>query len=233
MIKLINISKTYSNKFSSEKKIVLENINFSIKENEILALMGPSGSGKTTIARIILGLEKPDEGSVIYKNVDLCKLSKKDFKPFRKEIQLISQKPSSFFDPSVKLGKSIVEPLKNFKIKLESKRKRIEELLDDLKLDHKILTRYPHQVSGGEIQRLSILRALLLEPKLLILDEATSMLDISVQAQILHLLKEIKNKTSYLFISHNEEVVNLFSDRVIKLYCPSKQHTQEEFGKYY
>ena len=219
MIDVIGINKTFSGKRQAEKKIVLENLSFSIMEDEILALMGPSGCGKTTVARIILGLEKSDDGSVIYKGADLCRLSKREFKPFRKEIQLISQKPSSFFDPSIKLGKSIVEPLKSFKIPIESKAERIEELLDELKLDDKILTRYPHQVSGGEIQRLSILRALLLDPRILILDEATSMLDISVQAQILHLLKElkIKNKMSYLFISHDEEVVNLFADRIIKL----------------
>lgn len=219
MIDVIGINKTFSGKRQAEKKIVLENLSFSIMEDEILALMGPSGCGKTTVARIILGLEKSDDGSVIYKGVDLCRLSKREFKPFRKEIQLISQKPSSFFDPSIKLGKSIVEPLKSFKIPIKSKAERIEELLDELKLDDKILTRYPHQVSGGEIQRLSILRALLLDPSILILDEATSMLDISVQAQILHLLKElkIKNKMSYLFISHDEEVVNLFADRTIKL----------------
>lgn len=219
MIELIHISKAYSNSSRSEKKIVLDNISFTIGEHEILALMGASGCGKTTIARIILGLERPDSGSVIYKNIDLCKLSKNEFKHFRKDIQIISQKPSSFFDPSIKIGKSIVEPLKNFKISVDSKKQKIEEMLYELKLDAKILTRYPHQVSGGEIQRLSILRALLLEPKMLILDEATSMLDISVQAQILHLLKEIKNKNkmSYLFISHDEEVVNLFADRVIKI----------------
>lgn len=219
MIKLTNIVKTYSNRFKTNKKLVLDDISFSIEKEEILALMGPSGCGKTTIARLILGLEKPDSGSIIYDDVDLSKLSKKEFKPYRKDIQLISQKPSSFFDPSMKLEKSIIEPLKNFDIKVRDKEQRIEEFLNDLKLDSKILKRYPHQVSGGEIQRLSILRALLLEPKVLILDEATSMLDISVQAQILYLLKEIKSKNnlSYLFISHDEEVVNLFAHRVIRL----------------
>ncbi len=219
MIKLKNISKSYSNRFKSDKKIVLDDINFSLENDEILALMGPSGCGKTTIARIILGLERADEGSVIYKGINLCKLTRKEFKPYRREIQLISQRPGSFFDPSIKLGKSINEPLKNFNISPKTKKCRIKELLYDLKLDEKTLTRYPHQVSGGEIQRLSILRALILEPKVLILDEATSMLDISVQAQILSLLKEIKEKNdmSYLFISHDEEVVNLFADRVIRL----------------
>ncbi|NLL81236.1 MAG: ABC transporter ATP-binding protein [Tissierellia bacterium] len=219
MIELMNISKTYSNRFRANKKLVLDHINFLLESEEILALMGPSGCGKTTIARLILGLEKADSGSIVYNSVDLSKLNKKEFKPYRKDIQLISQKPSSFFDPSIKLGKSIIEPLKNFNIILKDKENRIEELLNDLKLDNTILKRYPHQVSGGEIQRLSILRALLLEPKILILDEATSMLDISVQAQILYLLKEIKNKNnmSYLFISHDKEVVNLFADRVIKL----------------
>ena len=219
MIELMNISKTYSNRFRANKKLVLDHINFLLESEEILALMGPSGCGKTTIARLILGLEKADSGSIVYNSVDLSKLNKKEFKPYRKDIQLISQKPSSFFDPSIKLGKSIIEPLKNFNIILKDKENRIEELLNDLKLDNTILKRYPHQVSGGEIQRLSILRALLLEPKILILDEATSMLDISVQAQILYLLKEITNKNnmSYLFISHDKEVVNLFADRVIKL----------------
>ncbi len=219
MIKLVDISKKYCSRFNSSENLVLDEVNFTLRENEILALTGPSGCGKTTIARLILGLEKPDKGSIFYKDVDLSKLNKRQFKPYRKKIQFISQNPGSFFDPSIKLGKSIIEPLNNFKISVKSKESKIEELLDDLKLDSKILTRYPHQVSGGEIQRLSILRGLLLEPKVLVLDEVTSMLDISVQAQILSLLKEIKikNHMSYLFISHDEEVVNLFADRIIRL----------------
>lgn len=219
MIKFKNITKTYPASRNSDKKVVLDDLSFRLKKNEILALMGSSGSGKTTIARLILGLEKPDRGSIIYKNINLCSLTSKKFKPYRKDIQFISQDPSSFFDPSIKIGKSIIEPLNNFNIPISGKKNRIKNLLEDLKLDEKILERYPHQVSGGEIQRASILRVLLLEPKILILDEVTSMLDISVQAQVLHILKQVKKEyqMSYLFISHDREVVDIFADRTIEL----------------
>ncbi len=211
MIKVSNLDKSFG-----DKKI-LNDINFTLKSGEILSIVGDSGSGKTTLSKIILGLIKPDRGQIIYEGVDLVNLGKKDFKKYRKDIQIISQNPSSFFDPSMKLGRSVIEPLKNFKLKLDDE--KLKDLIEEFKLDEKVLARYPHQVSGGEIQRLSIIRALLLEPKILILDEPTSMLDISVQAQILDILKRIQvdKNMSYIFISHDMEVVEIFSDRVLNL----------------
>lgn len=211
MIKVSNLDKSFG-----DKKI-LNDINFTLKSGEILSIVGDSGSGKTTLSKIILGLIKPDRGQIIYEGVDLVNLGKKDFKKYRKDIQIISQNPSSFFDPSMKLGRSVIEPLKNFKLKLDNE--KFKDLIEEFKLDEKVLARYPHQVSGGEIQRLSIIRALLLEPKILILDEPTSMLDISVQAQILDILKrvQVEKNMSYIFISHDMEVVEIFSDRVLNL----------------
>lgn len=219
MIKIEKINKSFGRRFSKDRNHIIKDVSFTIGKGETLGLMGPSGCGKTTLARIILGLIKPDSGSIIYKNEDLAGLDKKQFKEYRREIQLISQKPQSFFNPSIRLGKSIVEPLKNFGLDYREYEGEILDLLEDLKLDEKLLDRYPHQVSGGEIQRLSLLRALLLDPKVLILDEPTSMLDISVQAQIIDLLKKLKEDRdiSYLFISHDEEVVEIFSDRIIRM----------------
>jgi len=141
------------------------------------------------------------------------RLRQKESKPFRQQVQFISQRPESFFDPLLKLGASLREPLQIFDLPDSSE--IIEAALATVKLSPALLDRYPHQVSGGEVQRLSIARALLLKPKLLILDEPTSMLDISVQAQILQLLKNIRRQEqmAFLFISHDKAVINYMCDR--------------------
>lgn len=217
MLSCENITKKYCDRSTGKQLCILNNCSLSMDSEEIVGLMGKSGCGKSTLARIILRLIPCDSGKIIFNNEDVTDYGFQKLKFFRKNVQFISQRPESFFDPIMPLGKSLREPLAIFDIRNVDD--KIEEMLELVKLNKTLLSRYPHQVSGGEIQRLSIARALLLNPKILILDEPTSMLDISVQAQILHLLKDIQKEKhlSYLFITHDSNVASWFCHRVVRM----------------
>lgn len=213
MLEAVEVSKKYWDRSSGRQYDVLQSCSLQIAAGEAVGLMGPSGCGKSTLARVLLRLLPTDSGRIIFQTQDVTQLSQKQLKPFRQQVQFISQRPESFFDPLLKLGASLREPLHIFDLPDSSE--IIEAALATVKLSPALLDRYPHQVSGGEVQRLSIARALLLKPKLLILDEPTSMLDISVQAQILQLLKNIRRQEQmvFLFISHDKAVINYMCDR--------------------
>lgn len=213
MLEAVEVSKKYWDRSSGRQYDVLQSCSLQIAAGEAVGLMGPSGCGKSTLARVLLRLLPTDSGRIIFQTKDVTQLSQKQLKPFRQQVQFISQRPESFFDPLLQLGASLREPLHIFDLPDSSE--IIEAALATVKLSPALLDRYPHQVSGGEVQRLSIARALLLKPKLLILDEPTSMLDISVQAQILQLLKNIRRQEqmAFLFISHDKAVINYMCDR--------------------
>ena len=158
-----------------------------------------------------------DAGKIYFRGTEITKLSGKELAGFRRAVQFISQRPESFLDPRKTLGYSLREALEVFSLPYAEE--QALAMLDLVKLNAKLLERYPHQVSGGEIQRICLVRALLLEPELLILDEPTSMLDISVQAQILHLLKDIRTQKqiAYLFISHDRLISEWLCDRVVRI----------------
>ena len=220
MLKVQNISKTFRGGRGQKSVMVLDDIHLELHRGETLGLMGPSGCGKTTLARIIMRLIPADNGEIKYQGDDITHLKGRQLLPFRREVQLISQHPVSFFNPSIKLGSSVVEPLKILKMyERQAAEDAVRQTLELMKLNRSLLDRYPHQVSGGEIQRLAICRALLLGPKVLVLDEPTSMLDVSVQAQILHLLRNLQKAQglSYFFISHDRSVVSWMSDRIINM----------------
>ncbi len=213
MLEAVEVSKKYWDRCSGRQYDVLQSCSLQIAAGEAVGLMGPSGCGKSTLARVLLRLLPTDSGRIIFQAQDVTQLSQKQLKPFRQQVQFISQRPESFFDPLLKLGASLREPLHIFDLPDSSE--IIEAALATVKLSPALLDRYPHQVSGGEIQRLSIARALLLKPRLLILDEPTSMLDISVQAQILQLLQSIRQQEqmAFLFISHDKAIINYMCDR--------------------
>ena len=219
MLSCDGICKKYYNRNTNQKFTVLDNCSLQLDEGECVGIMGQSGSGKTTLARIFLRLIEPDAGKVFFEGQDITALKGSALKPFRSQVQLISQRPESFFDPIFKLGKSLREPLKIFNRYDKNSKENIKELLELVQLNTAVLDRYPHQVSGGEIQRLSIARALLLKPKVLVLDEPTSMLDISVQAQILHLLKDIQksNGLTYMLIAHDKAVCDFLCSRIVRI----------------
>ena len=179
--------------------------------------MGGSGSGKSTLARILLRLLPCDTGKIYFQGQDITNATGKDLSSFRRNVQFISQRPESFLDPRQTLGSSLQEAFTVFNLPYDEE--KIKEMLDLVKLNAELLQRYPHQVSGGEIQRICLVRALLLEPKLLVLDEPTSMLDISVQAQILHLLRDIRREKqlAYLFITHDKQLAEWLCDRVLHI----------------
>ena len=217
MLKAENISKSFIDRSSGKSFRLLQDVSLEIAPGEAVALMGGSGSGKSTLARLLLRLLPCDTGKIYFRGTDITKLSGKELVGFRRAVQFISQRPESFLDPRKTLGYSLREALAVFSLPYAEE--QALEMLDLVKLNAKLLERYPHQVSGGEIQRICLVRAMLLEPELLILDEPTSMLDISVQAQILHLLKDIRTQKqiAYLFISHDRLISDWLCDRVVRI----------------
>ncbi len=198
----------------------LSNINLDIYKGEILGLVGESGCGKSTLGKSILKLISP-EGSVLYENQNILDFNSAQLKEFRKKAQLIFQNPYSSLDPRMTIFKILREPLvvHNIKNKEEIK-KRIYEVIKLVGLDESALQRYPHEFSGGQRQRIAIARALILKPEFLVADEPVSALDVSIQAQIITLLKELKEKLNLtiLFISHDLGVVKYLSDRIAVMY---------------
>ena len=213
----ISEKKWFSNQQSTVKAV--DGVSFEIYEGETVGLVGESGCGKTTLGRTILGLEEVSDGEIIYKGKDISQLSKKEFKELRKEIQIIFQDPFSSLNPRIPVGKAILEPMRVHKI-LNSDTERKEyvfNLLDKVGLEKEHFYRYPHEFSGGQRQRIGIARTIALKPKLIICDESVSALDVSVQAQVLNLLNELKSEFdfTYIFISHDLSVVKYMSDQLL------------------
>ena len=217
MLKAENIFKSFVDRSNGKTFELLHDVSLELKSGEAVALMGGSGSGKSTLARILLRLLSCDSGKIYFQGQDITKVTGKDLSVFRRNVQFISQRPESFLDPRQTLGCSLKEAFTVFNLSYDED--KIKAMLDLVKLNAELLQRYPHQVSGGEIQRICLVRALLLEPKLLILDEPTSMLDISVQAQILHLLRDIRQEKqlAYLFITHDKQLAKWLCDRVLHI----------------
>ena len=197
----------------------VNNVSFDVFPGETLGLVGESGCGKTTIGRTIMRLEEPTDGVMIYNEKDVSKMNAKQLRDFRKEVQIIFQDPYSSLNPRMTIGNAILEPMKvhNILKNDEERKARVEELLSRVSLDPSHFYRYPHEFSGGQRQRIGIARALAVNPKFIICDESVSALDVSVQAQVLNLLNELKDEfgLTYIFISHDLSVVKYMSDRMV------------------
>ena len=197
----------------------VDNISFNVHKGETLGLVGESGCGKTTCGRTILRLEEPTSGKIIYKGKDVSRMSSEELRLFRKEVQIIFQDPYSSLNPRMTIGNAIMEPMQVHNILKDDneRKKRVEELLSKVSLDPTHFYRYPHEFSGGQRQRIGIARALAVNPKFIICDESVSALDVSVQAQVLNLLNELKDEfgLTYIFISHDLSVVKYMSDRMV------------------
>ena len=197
----------------------VDNVSFDVYPGETLGLVGESGCGKTTIGRTIIRLEEPTSGEMLYKGKDIAKMNAKELRAFRKEVQIIFQDPYSSLNPRMTIGNAIMEPMQVHGILAndDERKKRVEELLSRVNLDPSHFYRYPHEFSGGQRQRIGIARALAVNPKFIICDESVSALDVSVQAQVLNLLNELKQEfgLTYIFISHDLSVVKYMSDRMV------------------
>lgn len=209
--------------FSKPSRFVkaVDGVSFDVFKGETLGIVGESGCGKSTMARLITQLIRPTAGSVLFKSKDLVTLSEQEMKKERKSIQMIFQNPYASLDPRKTVEQLIMEPLLIHGVgtKLEQK-KRVKELLEVVGLSEYHAQRYPHEFSGGQRQRINIARALTLNPDLVICDESVSALDVSIQAQVINLLKDLQSQfqLTYMFISHDLNVVRYISDRIAVMY---------------
>lgn len=223
LLEVKNVEKTYISKSGWFGKTqvfkAVDDVSFKLYEGETLGLVGESGCGKSTLASAILQLDKATAGEILYKGIDITKLSTREVRALRKDIQIIFQDPYASLNPRITVGNAIIEPMKVHEIgKNETERKAtVLDILQKVGLSSEFFNRYPHEFSGGQRQRIGIARAIALQPKLIICDESVSALDISVQAQVLNLLNDLKENFNftYIFISHDLAVVKYMSDQLI------------------
>lgn len=227
LLKVVDLKKHFilkKSKFNMFNRRILkavDGVSFDIFKGETLGFIGESGSGKTTTAWTIMKLHEPTSGKIYFDGEDITDLSEKEMLPFRKKMQMVFQDPYASLNPRMTIGASMREPLRIFSKETESlQKKKVEYLMEVVELNPYKYNRYPHQLSGGERQRACIVRALVLNPDLIVCDEAIASLDASIQAQIVNLLKKIQNefKLAYLFISHDLCMINHIGDRIAVMY---------------
>lgn len=213
ILKIKNLNKKFKN------SIILKDLTFNIYEGETLGIVGPSGCGKSTFGQILLLLLSQDSGEIIYRDKNIFNFNRKEILEYRKDLQMVLQDPYLSLNPKKTIGWHLNQPLDILNYPKDKRLNRIVYMMELVGLSKDYLEKYPNQLSGGQKQRVLILAALLIEPKIIVLDESVSALDISVQAQILNLLIELQKKLNltYIFISHDVNVVKYMCDRVISL----------------
>lgn len=220
ILKIKNVTKQF-NIQDGKRLTALDNVSLELYSGECLGIVGESGCGKSTLANIIANLETLTSGNIIYKNEDISNLSGEKLRQNRRKLQMIFQDPSESFNPRMRIGEIASEPLLNFKLKNKAEAKlETKKLLQMVELNEELISRYPHQLSGGQKQRVAIARALSLSPEIIICDESTSALDVSIQKQVLKLLADLQKEKglSYIFICHDLAVVRNISHRIAVMY---------------
>ena len=221
MLEVISLRKDYtSGIFLKSSVTIVDDVSFHLKEGETLGIAGESGSGKSTLGQCILRLIEPTSGQIYFKGTDITALDNTQFRKMRQKMQMIFQDPDSSLDPRMTIGQSIAEPLKLMGVQGEELSARVSALVKRVGLLQEHISRYPHQLSGGQNQRAVIARTIAIEPEFIVADEPTASLDVSVQAQILNLLKELKQEfgLTMIFISHDLELLKHMCDRVAVMY---------------
>ncbi|MEA2392076.1 MAG: peptide/nickel transport system ATP-binding protein [Solirubrobacteraceae bacterium] len=198
----------------------VDDVSFTLREGETLGMVGESGCGKTTLARCLMRLLTPTDGSLRFRGNDITNASRRALRPLRAEMQMVFQDPYASLNPRKRVGQIIGQPLRLHGHKGEDVESRTRDLLDRVGLQREHVNRFPHEFSGGQRQRIGVARALALEPKLIVLDEPVSALDVSIQAQIINLLDDLQDEfgLSYLFVAHDLSVVRHVSDRIAVMY---------------
>ncbi|MDQ6878979.1 MAG: ATP-binding cassette domain-containing protein [Candidatus Dormibacteraeota bacterium] len=220
LVKVENVVKHFPAGLGQSVKAV-DGVSFEIREGETLGLVGESGCGKSTLARLVTQLIPVTSGHVFYEDVELTKLRGEKLRQQRRQLQMIFQDPFASLDPRMTVGDIIAEPLDNFRVvRGRARNQRVQELLRIVGLNPNFNNRYPHEFSGGQRQRIGVARALALNPRLIVCDEALSALDVSIQAQIVNLLEDLQRelRLTFLFIAHDLSVVRHISDRVMVMY---------------
>ena len=219
LLKIEGLTKTFS-KENKAKYTAVDHVSFQIDDGETVGLVGESGCGKSTLAKLITRLIEPTAGTVRLNGKEITKSRGKELREAYQQMQMVFQSPAGSFDPRKTIGYSIEESMRNYGVPKAERMWRTEELLKQCGLSSGYAGRYPHEISGGQCQRAALARALAVRPKLLICDEATSALDVTVQQQIMELLKSLKqeHRLSFLFICHNLALVQSFCDRVLVMH---------------
>ncbi|MCL2472626.1 MAG: ABC transporter ATP-binding protein [Treponema sp.] len=222
MLEVRRLGKIFS--LSNGRRIrAVNNVSLLAEENEILGIVGESGCGKSTLGRLILRLVEPSSGQIFFRDKEISHISQKSLRPMRRNMQMIFQNPFASFNPKIRIGRALAEVCRYYGMNAGESRDRIKNLLADMSMAEDLLYHWPRELSGGQLQRLAIVRALLSEPYLIIADEPLSSLDVSVQAQLLNLLEQMRKTRSMvmIFISHNMTVVEYLCDRTAVMYMGS------------
>lgn len=220
ILRLEHITKEFEEKDKSKLKAVTD-VSLSMAKRECLGIVGESGCGKSTLAKLVTFIEPLTDGKIFFNGDDVTNIKRNDLRAYRREVQIIFQNPSNVFSPRMKIGQFLMEPWMHFeKLSKKAAKEQAYYALDRVHLSRDYFHKYPHQLSGGELQRIAIARAIALHPQLLICDEATSALDVSIQKQIIDLLREHQEEADFsiLFISHDLALAENFCDRVAVMY---------------